>query len=32
MGGVEGDKELRFCNVVNMRFNKILQFFIIYPF
>ena len=32
MGGVEGDKEFRFCDVVNVRFNEIFQFFTVYPF
>ena len=32
MGGIEGDKELRFYDMVNMRFNKILQLFTVYPF
>ena len=32
MGGVKGNKELRFYDVVNVRFNKILQLFTVYLF
>ena len=32
MGGVKSDKKLRFYDMVNMQFNKILQLFTIYPF
>ena len=31
VGGMEGDKEFRFCNMVNMRFDKALQFLAVRP-